>query len=239
MTANFDDIIFLLSTDCFCSEILATNLEREAVEIRKIARKSVSNIINGGDNYYLCADFSIHRTQKTESNFFEAAKKSNISEQTLKKIHSLHEILKSSTDEVLTASYVIGSIASRLYWLSTEEFSTPITLELLGLIAEIEPLGLDTEHNEYEWENIWLASKSEWDIYIMSLMDGIDEAPYLTFLKLRQNLARLDFIRKWRTHLGHEKLSHIRNFITTEAHHELDDLNAAAAEEIETLIDTL
>ncbi len=73
----------------------------------------------------------------------------------------------------------------------------------------------------------------------MSLMDGIDEAPYLTFTKLKSNLAPLDFLRKWNTHLGPKKFSHIKNFINTEAHHELDKKNARAAEKIDTLINSL
>ena len=239
MTANFDDIIFLLSTDCFCSEILATSSESESLKIRRIAREAISKIINDGDNYYLCADFSSHRIQKTENDFFEAAEKSIISKQTLNKIHTFHEILKSSSDEASTASYVISSVATRLYWLSTEELSTPINLHLVELISEIEPLGLDIEHNGYEWEHIWLESNSEWDTYIMSLMDGIDEAPYLTFLKIKKKTAQLDFIRRWSSHLGNEKFSHIRDFIRTEAHHELDIINKAAAEEIDALTNTL
>ncbi|MFY1033184.1 hypothetical protein [Pseudomonas asiatica] len=239
MNATFDDLILILSTDSFCGEILDTTTKHESLKIREIARKIVKTIINGGDNYYMCADFSCHRIKKTEKDFFELAQKNNIPKQTLEKIDNLHKILKSNSDETNTASYVINSIASRLYWLVIDEFNTPITPELLELIPEIEPLGLDVKHYACEWRDVWLESQSDWDKYIMSLMDGIDEAPYLTFTKLKSNLAPLDFLRKWNTHLGPKKFSHIKNFINTEAHHELDKKNARAAEKIDTLINSL
>ncbi|MBK5000260.1 hypothetical protein IAE37_002536 [Pseudomonas sp. S31] len=236
MKPIFDDIIFLLSTDCFCGEILANTSDSDCLEIKKIARRTIPTIINGGNNYYIFANFSSHRIQETENNFLQAIKESSVSKQTLKTIVNLRETLKGSTDDLNTASYVINSIASRLYWLAIDDFNTPVTLELVELIAEIEHLGLDVEHPQLSWQDVWLESKSEWDLYIMSLMDGIDEAPYLTFLKLKENLFHLDFLRKWSAHLGHKKFSHIKKFIQTEAHHELDNANAAAAAKIDALI---
>lgn len=239
MSASFDDIIFLLSTDCFCSEILTPITESESLKIREAARAIIPQIINEGDNYYMCADFSNHRIRKTESIFFEAAKNSAIPDQTIQKIHALHEILKGNSNEKNTASYVISSIASRLYWLATDTFSTPVTQGLLELISEVEPLGLDTEHYSHEWREAWLESKSGWDKYIMSLMDGVDEAPYLTFTKLNSKESNFGFLHKWNCHLGREKFSLIRSFIINEAHHELDETNAPAAAAVVLLMNTI
>lgn len=102
----------------------------------------------------MCADFSNHRIRKTENIFFEAAKNSAIPGQTIQKIHALHEILKGNSNEKNTASHVISSIASRLYWLATDTFSTPVTQGLLQLMSEVEPLGLDIEHYSHETNDV-------------------------------------------------------------------------------------
>lgn len=57
MPALFDDIIFVLSTDCFGAELLNGCPDHEIKTVQAMAREKVPETVNGGNNYYMCADF--------------------------------------------------------------------------------------------------------------------------------------------------------------------------------------
>ncbi len=118
------------------------------------------------------------------------------------------------------------------YW----RFETLITDDLVGVIAMVESLGVDRESHGFEWEEIWLKSPSKWDQYVISLMDGVDEVPYLKFREITQFSFQLDFLKAWKIHLGIERFWVMRNFILTEAHIELDSADSHAAKEIDRLM---
>ncbi|MFK0310266.1 hypothetical protein ACIQUF_03395 [Pseudomonas sp. NPDC090233] len=210
---------------------------KEIEEIKKIARNKIPEIIDRGDNYFMCADFSVERITKTRDSFMSEVA-SSVSGRSLATIKTLHESLINNPENFNNAASTITSIASRLYWLSEESLRTPITEELMELISIIEPLGLETESHGFEWEQKWLDSESRWDQYIMSLMDGIDETPYLAFITITQMPYSLSYLKAWQLHLGIEKFSIISKFISTEAHYQLDVLNPEAALEIDRILDT-
>lgn len=238
MTTSFDDILFLLSTDCFCAEVMENIPKEEIQEIKKLARKAIPEVVRGGDNYYMCADFSPVRMKNTQDQFLADIIK-KISKQTAEKVKSIYDSLDNTPEDLSSASYTISSIASRLYWLADEHFGSPITAELLEVLSEIEPLGLESELHGFEWKQLWLDSNSDWDRYVMSLMDGIDDMPYLTFSTIKKAHLRLSHLSTWKAHLTKQKFAIISTFISTEAHRELDALNPSAASKIDMIIDNL
>lgn len=239
MAKTFDELIFLLSTDCLAADVLESSDKVELNSIKEIARHSVKTIMNGEKNYYLYADFSFHRQRSTQEVFFKMAREKNIPEATLKKLTEYIEILEGITDSLSTALHTISSIASHLYWLTTDEIDSTITNETLEIIAEIESIGLERKSHVYDWEDAWSETASEWDNYIKSLMDGIDDAPYLTFMKIKNFSSRLDFLNVWKAHLGEEKFLTIKNLIRAEGHLKLDEINPPAAAELDKILNTL
>jgi hypothetical protein len=191
MTTSFDDIIFTLSTDCFCAELMQGTPSKDVGEVMKTSREAIPKIIQGGENYYMCANFSPKRMKATQNQYLSEIRQ-KVSKQAADKILTLYETTESLSDDFVTASFTISSIASRLYWLVDEQFATPMSAELLEVIIEIEPLGLDSELHGFDWKRSWLETDSEWDLYIQSIMDGIKEVPYLTFLSINNMHSRLN-----------------------------------------------
>ncbi len=239
MAALFDDILFLISTDCFTNELFGEFSQSNVEKVKQAARHAVPDMIHGGDNYYMCGDFSPERQQKTQRDFFAKLQAQQVGAGIQQRIHLFYETLQGITDQSRTASNVIGSVAARLYWLHTDNFNTPITDEILDLVAMVEPLGLHRESHGFDWGDIWLNSPSKWDQYVMSLMDGIDEIPYLTFTDITKFSSQFDFLSAWKKHLGEERFAVIKNFILTEAHAELDQINPDAAKEIDRIMSAI
>ena len=73
----------------------------------------------------------------------------------------------------------------------------------------------------------------------MSLMDGIDEVPYLTFKSITKFSSQFDFLCEWKKHLGETHFAVIRRYIRDEAHAELANINPAAAQEINRIISAI
>lgn len=239
MAAHFDKILFLISTDCFIDQLFGDFAPQDVEKVKKAAREAVPEMVDGGDNYFMCADYSPERVEKTKKAFFAKLRAHQVGNGIQQKIHLFYETLLGITDQLRTASYAIGSVAARLYWLNTDRFKTPITDELLDLIALVEPLGLDRESDGFEWEDIWLNSPSKWDQFVMSLMDGVDEVPYLTFKDVTRFSSKFNFLSAWKKHLGEDRFSLIRQYILTEAHAELDPINPDAAREIDRIMSAI
>lgn len=236
MTARFDDIIFLISTDFFANELFPDSSLEDIESVKATAREAIPEIIDGGDNYYLCADFSLARAQKTQKNFMSSLQAQKLSPKIITKIIFLYEILLGISEPLTSASNTIISIAAKIYWMHIENLKSPAPEMLIDIIATIEPLGLSQEPSEPDLEDSWLNSPSTWDKYVMSLMDGIDEAPYLTFLKVTKFSTQLNFLSAWKEALEDEQFNVLKNLIITEAHLELDAINADAAREIDPIM---
>ncbi|WP_339533357.1 hypothetical protein [Pseudomonas mucidolens] len=236
LTALFDDILFLISTDCFASELFFEFTPQDVEIVKMAAREAIPKIVHGGDNYYLCADFSPERVNNTRKVFFKSIQDHQVPKEVMQKVSLFYETLAGVSDEISSATNTIGSVATRMYWLDTDNFKNPITVEILNIISTIEPLGLNRESHGFEWEEAWLNSESAWDRYIMSLMDEIVEAPYLTFIKIEKFSTQLDYLRIWKKNLDEESFSTIKKFIQIEAYAELETCNAAAAREIDRIM---
>lgn len=239
MIALFDDIIFLISTDCFTDQLFGEFPPQDVEKVKQAARDAVPEMVDGGDNYFMCADFSPARIQKTQRDFFAKLQAQQVGIGIQQKIHLFHESLLGITDQLRAASHVIGCVAADLYWLNTDRFKTPITDELIDLIALVEPLGLYRESHGFEWKDIWLNSPSTWDQFVMSLMDGIDEVPYLKFKDITRFSSQFDFLCAWKKHLGEDRFSVIRHYILTEAHAELGSIKPDVAKEIDRIMSAI
>ena len=236
MEAIFDDILFVISTDCFAEELFGEFSSEQIECVKQAAREAILEILDGENNYYIYADFSTERKEKTQQEFFAKLRAQGAGEKIQQKILLFYETIKGITGQLSTACQVIISVSARLYWLNTDRFTVPITDEIVDLVAMIEPLGLDRESQGFEWDEIWLNSPSDWDRFLMSIMDGIREVPYLKFLKITKFSSQLNFLQLWKKHLGEERFAVIRNYILTEAHAELDQDNPAAAKEIDRIM---
>jgi len=236
MTSRFDNIIFLISTDCFADELF-TEYPAATIEcVKQAARAAIPHLLDGGDNYYLYADFSPARAEQTRRAFFADLQARHLPSPLQHKIERFYQVLLGLSAEVSSAASIILSVTARLYWLDTDDFNVPVTPALLDTLSIIEPLGLNVESHGYEWEDAWLNSTSDWDRYVMSLMDGIKEVPYLTFVQITAFSPRFDGLRAWKHHLGAARFSEIEHVIRAQAHAELAPINAAAAREIDRLL---
>jgi hypothetical protein len=239
MAANFDKVIFLISTDFFATELFDEFDLPDIEKLKQTARHAVPEIIRGGGNYFMDADSSPIRQQKTQHDFFAQLQAQKVDMGLQKKIHFFYEILCNPNPGRNAAANVITSVAACLYWLYEDKFKTPITDELIDLIALIEPLGLYKESPGDELSDLWLNSPSKWDQYVMSLMDGIDEVPYLTFDEITKFSSQFDFLIAWKKLLGEEKFSVIRDFIIIESHFQLDDSNPESAKQIDKIMSAI
>lgn len=236
MTSRFDNIIFLISTDCFAGELFAEYPAATIECVKQTARDAIPHLLDGGDNYYRYADFSPARAEQTRRDFFADLQARHVPPHLQNKIEWFYQLLLGISAEVSSAASVILSVAARLYWLDTDDFKVPVTPALLDTLSIIEPLGLNVESRGYEWEDAWLNATSSWDRYVMSLMDGIKEVPYLTFVQITGFSTQLDCLRAWKLHLGAARFSEIEHVIKLQAHAELDLINPAAAHEIDRLL---
>lgn len=236
MKNEFDKLIFLISTDCF-APIIFDGFSEDCIGAVKLAARSViPKMIDGGDNYFLCADFSPARLKATKNEFLKELKESNSGEAIFHKIHFLHKTLEENARDRVKAAEVILSVLARIYWLNDDQLKIPLTEEIIDLIAEIEPIGLDVARRIDEWEDKWLNSSSKWDQYVMSLMDDIPDVPYLTYLSIARFSSQFDFLREWKRSLGNSKFAVLKNYVLTEAHAEIDDLDALSGAELDNIL---
>jgi hypothetical protein len=238
MIANFDQVLFLISTDFFCPILFDEFLPKDIEAVKKIAREEILSILNGSDNYYMCADFSSRRREKTTHNFFAKSQVQGVAPSIQRKINSFNDALVEISTTVNTAMHEISHIASGLYWLQTEEFITPIPDEILDCVAMVESIGLSGDQCEYvDWEDLWLKSPSDWDKFLMSIMDGIPETPSTTFYELTKLPSQLDFLHLWKARLGENRFAVLKEYIRIEAHAQLEEINPDSASEIAGILE--
>lgn len=223
------DLIIIISADYFSDYLFPNEKQSDIKAVQQIARNEMLVILNGGDNFYMDTDFSKSAINKITSHFCETLKKLNISNSIINRVRLYYEIIDESTvsDAFETACTEILITAARLYWLETELLDIPVSDELLDIVSMIEPYGIDVEDCFYD-EDEWLLSTSDWDKYLMSLMDGIDEAPFTIFRSMKTFHSQFDFINMWLSHLNDKQGIILKNYIFNEAKCQLDNLNIKA-----------
>ncbi|UXB41676.1 hypothetical protein K7569_07760 [Stenotrophomonas maltophilia] len=236
MAIPVDQIVFLLATDCFREVLLSTFPRSDAEAARLAAQRTVSQLVDGGDNYYLYASFSEARIGSTHDAFFDDLRSLGASVRLQNHVALVIQALPTPGAATIRACDTITSIASYLFWLESEALCNPITAELVDAIAAIEPLGLQREPPCVDWHAAWTHSESEQDRYVASLMDGIDDAPVYVFNDVQAFTVGFDFLSLWRARLGEACFGLISKFIATEAHLRLDDRDADAAGHIDQIL---
>lgn len=238
----FDDVIFLISTDCFADELLGELSKRNIDIMKKIAREAVFEIIRGGDNYYLCADFSENRVKNTEIYFFARMKEENMAPAIKRKIEFFYNTLKDIQHiktSIKLAGEIIGSIVENIDWInfSNSKISTPDTLiEAAKIASSLEP---NRDVDFLKWKKTWLKSQSKWDKFLMSVMDEVPEVPYLKFRKIKELQSHFDFLYKWKKHLNENHCDAIRKYILDKAHLKLlNETDLRVATEVERIMST-
>lgn len=232
-------LIIVTSTDFFSDYLFVNEKKTDISALQQVAREEMIAILDGGDNYYLYADYSQEAIDKTRSIFYKNIKKNDISNSILNKIKLYHKIFDEAhvSDTINIACMKITSAAAHLYWLETELLNAEVSDKLLDIVSIIEPYGISIGECPCD-EDDWLSSKSDWDQYLMSLMDGIDEAPFTMFYCLNTFYSRFDFMKIWSSYLNNEQASIIKRFILNEAKYQLEKVNIDAAEEVEVIMDT-
>jgi len=241
MAVHFDEVLFVISIDCFTEYIFSGFSLEDVQEVKAAAREEILTILNGGNNYYMRANFSEERKNRSRQEFFTKLKNRNVSSALQEQIRFFEEILDGISDDLITAISEITSVASRFNWLNTDKLTTPITDELLELSAQVEHLGFSSTESTLDWsqiEEIWFNSTSEWDQFLSQeeMFDGITDAPCSMLNKILNFSSQLDFLYRWKEYLGEERYALIRRFIIAESHLEIDSVNPGAAKEIDRIM---
>ena len=169
MNTNFDKVLFVISTDCFAPLIFKGYSQSDISIVRQTACHEVEKILNGGNNYFLEADLTDTRLNETKKSFFDSANNQGCSHEILNEIESIYSLLNEVTEEAETSTHVIQSIASRLYWLHTDDFILTISDKLIDIIGNLR--SMDLEINGFtaerdEIDKIWFNSESDWDSFV-------------------------------------------------------------------------
>lgn len=234
MSNEFDQLLFLISTDCLANELFSGVPQRDVAALQKAARHALRDIVAGGNSYYLYADLSPARVLKTQRAFIAEAQALQGSLGILHKIGLLHDAMRGVTVEISTACTAVGCAAVRMYWLDTDHLKIPIPDQLVDLIAMIEPLGVVGTFQGMDLEGVWLNSLSCWDQQAMTLLEGI--APYDAFQAVTYFSEQFCFLTTWKKALGEARFSILKDFIQAEAHATLDLHTPAAAREIDRVM---
>ncbi|QDQ27030.1 hypothetical protein FNU76_12030 [Chitinimonas arctica] len=239
MQKQFDRLLILISTDSLAKLTFPDCPEEDIEKVKKAARAEIMKLLDGGENYYLSSDFTDQRRQNTYKDFFSGLVKLGASAKIQEKIRIYSETLEGITDSLSTASYTLGSASALLYWLHTDDCATPITDELVDLVAQIEHIGLEIDTptiTAFEHDEIWFDNPTEWDRFVQRILDEVPDAPCYTFNEAMSFSSKLSYLGKWKEYLGEEHYAPIRNWIISEAHARLDEINPDAAKEIDKLI---
>lgn len=236
MAVPIDQIVFLLGADCFRPALLSTFPRSDAEAARLAALRILNEVVNGGDNYYMCASFSEARIGSTRDSLIDDLRSRGASVRLQDRVGLWIRALPAPSGAMIRACDMITSVASYLFWLESDALFNPITIQLVDAIAVIEPLGLQREPTCVDWHEAWADTESAQDRYIASLMDGIDDAPVYVFNDLDAFTARFDFLSRWRACLGETRFEPMRKFISDEAHLRLAHHDDAAAGHIDQIL---
>ncbi len=218
MRHSIDELLIILSLDCFTKYLWEGEKESEIAFIKNTARQEFKIILDGEDNYFMNADFSPTRLKKTQDDFYEKISESlgEIKTYYIKEIQNKIEEKSSSNID-----FIITSILSNLLWLTHEEFSQPIDYELLEIISKIDSLGISIQETEIDREEIkrdWTRADSEWDLFMKkkSMFEDIDNFPCLILYRALKINPTLKFIEKCHENLQKTEFFKIINFVILE-----------------------
>jgi hypothetical protein len=241
MNTAFDKVLFVISTDCFTSYIFNGYSPSDINIAKQAARHEIRKMLNGGNNYFLDADFSESRLTQTKESFFNSIKMQEASTLISQKIESFYAMLSGASDEVDTATYAILSIASRLHWFHIDDFIKTVPDKLIDIIDSLQSMDMEFDANvveQNEIEDIWSNSTSEWDAFLRQnqMFDGITDAVCIYLFNILHFNNRLDFFNEWKAILPSEQFNILVKYISDEAHAELDKANPNAAKLINKLL---
>ncbi len=237
MIANFDRVLIVISTDFFSPKLLGEFSAEEIEATKEVAREEILIILDGSDNYYMCADFSVDRRAKTKNDFFAKLQARGVGIRVQRKINFFYDTLEGISNNANTAIYEISHVASALNCLQTEELISPISDEMLDCLAMIEAIDPDSEQTAYiDEEDLWLQSTSDWDKFLMSILDGITGAPATIYNGITKLPSQLDFLHLWKAQLGGNRFAVLKEYIRIEAHAQLEEINPDSASEIDDIL---
>ncbi|GEM_PF-3952497 len=218
MRQGIDQLLVILSLDCFTNLIWDKEDINIVEKIKEIARDEFKKILNGSSNYYMNADFSADRLKKTHDSFYSRLEKflEKIQKDYIKSIHfRIEDKVFSKINEAVTP------ILIDLLWLNQEKISQPISNDLLEILYKIENSEINIQEidiDDEEIEHIWKESNSEWDRFMRqgSMFEDIDDMPCLILSKaLRLDSATI-FLRKVHAILDHKDFSKLLTFLIKE-----------------------
>lgn len=243
MNTNFDKVLFLISTDCFESLILKGFSQKDINIVKQAARNEIGDILGGGNNYFLEADYSESRIIKTKINFFDSVRKQGGLSSILQKIEYFEEVLNGITTELDIATHVIYSVAARLHWFHIDDLIISIPDDLMDILEKMESIDLELGDSVFEWneiKRIWFDSTSEWDCYLRQdeMFDGTPDVLCTYLFEVLNFTSRLNFLYTWKDALVDTQYSKVVTYISDEAHAELNNTNPDAAELIDKILGT-
>lgn len=165
INVSIHKIILVLSTDYFYKKIF----DGLDFKIRDLCRLIVLEIVDGGDNYYLSANFSPSHLLHLEKNFFDEV--SFLSDRYQKNIiNGLYLSLntnfqkKLSNKERCQIEEIISNINEDIYFSVIENNKdSELYYQYIDYLINNEYRNI----SEYDW----LKSKSDWDRFIISIME--------------------------------------------------------------------
>jgi hypothetical protein len=200
---GFNDIIVLLSTDCFPG-LLFNDIPVKCLEdLRGAARKSAKIILGDASDYWQDVE-----CKKDDFDFFIGElKQANMSAMVLQRIFLFNVILNRNKD-MESAVFIVQNVSSQLRHLATERFLISIDDEIIEAVMAIQAecfsvdaymrmadsLGIDER-----WEVS--CSKSSWDKYIARIMHELSDALCTVFCEIFDSQISMDYLWYWKDNL--------------------------------------
>ena len=218
MKKSIDQLLIILSLDCFEKYLWKPNKNINIEKIKEIARDEFKKILDGGSNYYMDANFSEYRLKQTQENFYKRIAEflETVQIDYIKTIQ-----LRIEDDTSSAFSNIATPILSDLLWLNHKSLSNAIDEDLLKILSKIEDFGISIQTPQIEKHEIkltWKNSNSDWDKFMKqeSMFEDIDDVPCLILYKaLRLDPATI-FIQNIHSNLDKQDFLKIINFLILE-----------------------
>lgn len=219
---GFNDIIVLLSTDCF-PRLLFNDIPKEHLEdLRSCARKSAKIILGNVNNYWQDVQYK----KKDIDFFFGELKRANMSALVLQRIFLFDKIIAKDKD-MESAVFIVQNVSSKLRHLATEQFSISIADEVIEVVMDIQEkdFSVDAYMRMANWQEIneiWeiSCSKSSWDKYISCIMYELPDALCTVFCKIFESQISMEYLWYWKSHLTNKRFIVLLKAIENEAYSE-------------------
>ncbi|WP_375577361.1 hypothetical protein [Paracidovorax oryzae] len=215
---SIDQLLVILSLDCFVNYIWEGEDSTAVRKIKNLARFEFKNILDGSSNYYMNADFSAARLEKTQDDFYNSLAEflEKIQIDYVKSLQCRIEDKKFSK-----LSEAVAPVLADLLWLNQQSISQPICDNLLRILSKVEESGIGLQEIEIDHEDInfaWKNSKSEWDRFMRqeSMFEDIDDVPCLIIYKALRLDSSIIFLRKANSVLTRKDFSDLICFLINE-----------------------